>query len=58
VADTPDLTGFPKPVRSSRIGYHRTMRASDLYPMLFVLLPLFLGLLMLFYIWNARGRKF
>ncbi len=36
----------------------KTMRASDLYPMLFVLLPLFLGLLMLFYIWNARGRKF
>jgi len=34
------------------------MQSSDLYPMLFVLIPLFLGLLMLFIIWNAKGRQF
>ena len=34
------------------------MQSSPLFPMLFVLVPVFLGILMLFVIWNARGRKF
>jgi len=34
------------------------MQSSDLFPMLFVLIPLFLGLLMLLIIWNAKGRHF
>jgi hypothetical protein len=29
-----------------------------LYPALFVLIPTLLGIVVLLYIWNARGRKF
>ena len=34
------------------------MQSSPWFPMLFVLIPLFLGLLMLFIIWHAKGRQY
>ena len=34
------------------------MQSSPIFPMLFVFVPLFLGILMLLIIWYAKGRQF